>query len=514
MFLRSKRSRLIVASAFLSLMVFTLASCASTAQGETPSTEAVRYPPVEEREPVWVPVWAEEFDVDGLPNPAKWSFDTSGNTYGWGNDEEQYYSDSRPENCRVEDGKLIITALKEDMGGKEYSSARIHTRLKGDWKYGKISVRAKLPCGAGIWPAIWFMPTYSVYGGWPESGEIDLMEYFGVEPDHIQHNVHTGKRYHRLPEGGRGHKIPVGDAREAFHDYTLQWFEDRLEFWFDDTLTWTLPRQEEVDPGLWPFDQEFYLILNCAVNEGWGGDPTPIDDSIFPQEFIVDYVRVWQDDDGKPKTITVSESPGGRVVLDPPGGSYRVGDRVRIGALPAPGHVSRGWAGDIRSDSSALEIVMAHSISISPVFVPEDELIVNGDFTQGMARWNSWIDSSAAAADLVVDHRGLNAHVIKAGEAWQVQINQAIALKEGKTYRLSFRALASKKRSLRVALVQNYAPYGSIASASAALDSEVQQFSFDLANTGGDDPAARLEFDFGETTGDLTISNVSLRELE
>ena len=106
------------------------------------------------------------------------------------------------------------------------------------------------------------------------------MEYFGVHPEWIEHNVHTGKRYHRLPVGGRGQRIPVGNAREDFHSYTLQWFEDRLEFYFDETLTWTLPRQDLVDSGLWPFDQYFYLILNCAVNEGWGNDPTPIDDSI------------------------------------------------------------------------------------------------------------------------------------------------------------------------------------------------------------------------------------------
>ena len=261
-----KRSRLIVNSAFFTLFLLCLASCTSTASGDSAAPTATRYPPAPQGEPNWVLVWADEFTGTGLPDPAKWSFDTSGNSYGWGNDEEQYYTDSRLENCRVEDGKLIITARKEDMGGREYTSARIHTRLKGDWKYGKISVRAKLPRGAGIWPAIWLMPTWSVYGGWPASGEIDLMEYFGVHPDWIEHNVHTAKRYHRLPAGGRGHRIPVGSAREEFHTYTLQWFEDRLEFYFDDIHTWTLPRQERVDSGLWPFDQYFYLILNCAVN--------------------------------------------------------------------------------------------------------------------------------------------------------------------------------------------------------------------------------------------------------
>jgi beta-glucanase (GH16 family) len=124
-------------------------------------------------------VWSDEFDKPGLPDDSKWSFDTNGNASGWGNNEWQYYTAKKIENAVVEDGMLHIKAITESISDKQYSSARLVTKGKGDWLYGRIEVRAKLPGARGIWPAIWMLPTDWTYGGWPKSGEIDIMEHVG-----------------------------------------------------------------------------------------------------------------------------------------------------------------------------------------------------------------------------------------------------------------------------------------------------------------------------------------------
>ena len=140
------------------------------------------------------PVWSDEFDYTGLPDSARWDYDLGDGCpklCGWGNNELQYYTARRLGNARVENGRLIIEAHREDFEGRQYTSARLVSRHKGDWKYGRIAVRARLPRGRGVWPAIWMLPTHWKYGGWPESGEIDIMEHVGYEPDSVYSALHT-----------------------------------------------------------------------------------------------------------------------------------------------------------------------------------------------------------------------------------------------------------------------------------------------------------------------------------
>ena len=138
--------------------------------------------PIDQPNRVYQLVWSDEFDKNGLPDASRWSYDIDGNATGWGNNEAQYYTSNRLSNSEVKDGNLYITALKEDMGGKKYTSARLITKSKGDWLYGKVEVRAIIPDGRGMWPAIWMLPTDWEYGGWPSSGEIDIMENVGYDP--------------------------------------------------------------------------------------------------------------------------------------------------------------------------------------------------------------------------------------------------------------------------------------------------------------------------------------------
>ena len=239
-------------------------------------------------------VWSDEFDSAGLPDSTRWAYDLGDgcpDVCGWGNHELQYYTARRAENARVENGRLIIEARREAMGSKAYTSARMVSRFKGDWRYGKISVRARLPKGRGVWPAIWMLPTDWIYGDWPSSGEIDIMEHVGFQPDSVFGTVHTQAFNHTIgTQVGRAHFLP--DAARAFHEYSVEWTNAQITFLIDNQAYHTFANRG-TDYSAWPFDQRFHLLLNLAVGGDWGGK-MGVDDSIWPQRLEIDYVRVYQ----------------------------------------------------------------------------------------------------------------------------------------------------------------------------------------------------------------------------
>ncbi|MBL7826643.1 MAG: glycoside hydrolase family 16 protein [Saprospiraceae bacterium] len=239
-------------------------------------------------------VWSDEFNGSGLPDSTKWGYDLGDgcpNICGWGNNEKQYYSKNRLENSRVENGFLVIEAHRESIGSRNFSSARMVTKNKGDWRYGRIEVRAKLPHGKGIWPAIWMLPTSWEYGGWPRSGEIDIMEFVGYNPDTVFATVHT-EFYNHVKGTQKSLGIYSETLNSEFHVYAIEWDAKKIDFYFDQTKFSTFKNLGEGVNG-WPFDQKFHLILNIAVGGNWGGK-MGIDESIFPQKMLVDYVRIYQ----------------------------------------------------------------------------------------------------------------------------------------------------------------------------------------------------------------------------
>jgi beta-glucanase (GH16 family) len=218
-------------------------------------------------------VWSDEFNYTGLPDSTKWRYDMGDgcpNLCGWGNQELEYYT-SRPENARVENGSLIIEARKEEYAGSQYTSARLVSRGKGEWKYGRIEVRAKLPSGRGVWPAIWMLPVTHRYGGWPADGEIDIMEHVGYEPNHVYGSVHT-KTYNHIDGTQRTAGFMEFDNpfQQHFHTYVIDWTEERIAFLIDDIPYFTFPN-EQATYAEWPFDAPFYLIMNIAVGGRSGG---------------------------------------------------------------------------------------------------------------------------------------------------------------------------------------------------------------------------------------------------
>ncbi len=281
----------------------------------------------------WKLVWSDEFDYSGLPDPNKWGYDVG--NWGWGNNELENYVANRVENSRVENGTLIIEARRDWHDGIEYSSARLVTKNKGDWKYGRIEVRAKIPLGKGLWPAIWMLPTDWSYGDnyWPENGEIDIMENYalnGIKPYTSEGNVHTFSYNHTIGTNKGASINNLSNIENNYHTFAISWYEDRIDFDVDGQQYFSFAN--EGNWQAWPFDQRFHLILNVAVGGMLGTTPDP---NIFPKRMTVDWVRVYQESIGpEPTTGLVTAYhddiyKGHSIGLNV--GEYKMNDLIELG---------------------------------------------------------------------------------------------------------------------------------------------------------------------------------------
>lgn len=274
----------------------------------------------------WVLVWSDEFDGDSI-DPTRWEHEV--NCWGGGNGEQQCYVDAA-QNSFVQDGQLHIVALRGDTQGPAvndddpaydpndtsatlpYSSARLRTRDLGDWRFGRIEVRARLPFGQGTWPAIWMLPTARVYGGWAASGEIDIMEAVNLRVDgenRVHGTLHYGSYWPNNVYSGMEYTLPGGaDPAADFHDYAVEWELGEVRWYVDghhfatqrEDGWYTLYEDEQgqmvVGEGASPFDESFHLILNLAVGGAWAANVNAggVDESVFPQELTIEHVRVYQ----------------------------------------------------------------------------------------------------------------------------------------------------------------------------------------------------------------------------
>jgi len=267
------------------IMLFSACNSDSSDPDPSPNPDATPNPlpdPDPPAEPVLI--WEEEFDGTEL-NLANWNFELGDGCdqgiCGWGNNEPQLYTDT---NHEVKDGMLTIDILND---GGTYTSTRITTKDKVEFTYGRIEARAKLPVGTGVWPAIWMLGANIDDVGWPTCGEIDILEYVGKNPDEVFNSVHT--------QASSGNTIntkttSIPDIEEGFHTFAANWTSNSIEFYVDDELLYTYFPPTFTEEH-WPFNKDAYLILNTAVGGNFGGPD--IDDSIFPQEFIVDYIRIY-----------------------------------------------------------------------------------------------------------------------------------------------------------------------------------------------------------------------------
>ncbi len=229
-------------------------------------------------------VWEEQF-VGSQLDESIWNFELGNgcpNLCGWGNNELQVYTKN---NHFVKDGYLTIIAKKVD---GQYSSTRITTKSNKEFKYGRIETRAKLPIGKGIWPAFWMLGSNISEVGWPKCGEIDILEYIGKEPDVIFTSLHTQASHGNTINTK---KTKIETIEEGFHIYAVDWNEQKMDFFVDEKLVYTFNPQLK-NEDIWPFDKNFFIIINMAIGGNFGGPE--VDNSIFPQEFIIDYIKVYQ----------------------------------------------------------------------------------------------------------------------------------------------------------------------------------------------------------------------------
>ncbi|MGM0374967.1 MAG: family 16 glycosylhydrolase [Chloroflexota bacterium] len=265
-------------------MVCFLTACVSP---EEPMSDPTAEPEDSSERDGWELVWQDEFDLSYL-DTENWIYDTGAG--GWGNEELQFYTNSS-KNVRTQEGMLIIEARQENHHGNDYTSARIKTQTLHSWTYGRIEARMKLPTGQGIWPAFWMLGEDFPSAGWPDCGEIDIMENIG-DPWTIYGTVH-GPGY----SGGNGigsSATTSGDPlNEAFHTYAIEWQPDEIR-WYLDGIEYHTVTNADV-PGKWVFDHPFFIILNLAVGGEWPGYPDQT--TQFPQQLVVDYVRVYRDPD-------------------------------------------------------------------------------------------------------------------------------------------------------------------------------------------------------------------------
>ena len=243
----------------------------------------------------WTLSWSDEFArADGsAPDPSKWTIVTGGN--GWGNNESEYYT-ARPQNVQVQNGNLVITAVKEEYTGpdgvaRSYTSARLNTSTKFEQAYGRFEARIKIPSGQGIWPAFWLLGDDVQQARWPNCGEIDIMENIGREPSVVHGTIH-GPGYSGAKGIGAPFTISSGRFADDYHVYAVEWEPNEIRFYVDGSLYETRTPADLPSGTKWVYDHPFFIILNLAVGGRWPGNPDAT--STYPQKMLVDYVRVYK----------------------------------------------------------------------------------------------------------------------------------------------------------------------------------------------------------------------------
>jgi len=443
----------------------------------------------------WKLTWSDEFDGTDI-DTSKWTYDMgnwivgedgSAISAGWGNNEKEYYTDSS-DNSFVEDGKLIIRALKEETsdtyGSYDYTSAKLKTKGLFSQKYGRFEIRAKLPAGQGFWPAFWMLPEDERYGGWAASGEIDILEAWGSKPGITSGTIHYGGVWPNNTYQGSSYEFPNNSTFEDFHNYAVEWTPGKITWFVDGVEYNSLNNWYNQDsngerysyPA--PFDQEFFMVLNLAVGGWFDGDPT--DETDFPSQMEVDYVRVYEPSNGK------YDDP-----LEP---------EVTVEELPE----------DARTPLADGNYIFNGDFS-DPVQVNP---LADLDFGDG---WNLvYLDDFGGSGSVSVADNAAKIDITSAGsQDYSVQLIQLTTLGKGRYYELSFDAKASKPRDMKAKIGggadRGFSAYSG--NYSIALSDEYETYTYQFLMSDDTDTAARLEFNLGLSTEDVWIKNVTLKEI-
>lgn len=458
-------------------------------------------------------VWSDEFN-DGQINTGFWNFET-----GTTNDNIHFYT-AREENARITDGKLQIIALKEAYNGLQYTSALIQTKNKIGFRYGRIEARIKLPGTKGFVPAFWLLPEDNLYGWWPNSGEIDIMEHPTHEPENIYGTIHTQSYNYFTGTTPKGDVIEVSDSESAFHVYAVEWDENSIKFFVDNSQYFTYTKTSDY-PSVWPFDKPFYIILNLAVGGGWSGNPD--ESTVFPAIMEVDYVRLYQSvdefkitgpdfvlqssDESEYWAPLFSESTY-EWLIPAENASILWQDMNRIGI---------DWndaGGDIGLKITRGDQTYEYTYPV----VVSDNMIKNPGFEKGVKYWEkvSYPNSSAFETD--------NSDVSKSGNTirvdvnslgintWDIQLIQTgFSLEKGKRYEGSFQAKANDGMKISLAIINpvNYTLYFS---KTYNITTSWSEYTFAFTPSVNTD--AQMNIDLGHETGTLFMDEFNLYKVE
>lgn len=460
------------------LPVATSASSSSGNGGPTPTNDP------------WTLVWGDEFN-EGSIDPTKWTYDLGDgsqfNNPGWGNNEKQWYT-SDEKNAKVQDGNLVITARKEAVSGKEYTSSRLKTKGLFSKKYGKFEIRAKAPTGKGYWPAIWMLPENYEYGNWASSGELDIMEGWGSRPNTVAGTIHYGGEWPNNVYSGKEYVFPEGSTIEQYHTYSIEWEPGEIRWYVDGELFLTKNDWYSISNGQpannaypAPFNQEFHLLLNLAVGGNFDGDPTP--ETVFPKSMQVDYVRVYEltgREYREPVPVTLDKEP------------YLEGSKLAL---------------------------------------PDGNLVYNNNFTEqvpgddgmGIPNTSHWVLFKEPGADATVStvpiggHNFLKVNISNAGgNVYSVQPQAIVSVAKGRFYKLSFDAKTDVSRNISVKLTggesRGFAAYSP--ALKAELTSEMSHYETMFQMKDNSDIAARIEFNMGTNASPAWLGNVRLEEID
>ncbi|MCA0984272.1 carbohydrate binding domain-containing protein [Halobacillus yeomjeoni] len=452
----------------------------------------------------WSLVWNDEF-VTKTIDSSKWSYDTgnwlvdedgNGVSPGWGNNEQQYYTDSS-KNSFIDDGNLVIKAIKEkspvtdEYGSYDYTSAKLKTKGLFSKKYGKFEARMKLPEGQGYWPAFWMMPEDSVYGTWPASGEIDIMEAAGDDTSTIGGTIHYGQEYPLNTYRGKEYHFPEGEDYTGYHTYSVEWEPGEIRWYVDGELYQTLnnwfskgPDQAANYTFPAPFDQPFYMILNLAVGGWYGGnadETTP-----FPGKMKVDYVRAYE--------LT------GRDYKEP------VEPSTNLEPLPE------------EAKQPAEDGNLIYDTSYEKGFAIVDE---NTD-TMDETYWNfltlpDFGGQGSISTEVIDGTTFAKTEITQPGNAlWALQLIQKLSIGEGRSYKVTFDAKSDANRTIMTKVSggaeRGYANYSG--EQTIELTDTVQTYEYTFKHNQDNDLAARLEFNMGSvSTNPVWIGNVRIEEI-
>ena len=462
----------------------------------------------------WVKVWADEFNTPGLPDTNKWNYEVGMIR----NNELQYYT-KRSQNARIEDTTLIIEARKESYNGAKYTSASLHTKYKGDWQYGKIEVRAKIPTGNGTFPGIWMLPTDEEYGFWPNSGEIDIMENVGCYPDSIKTTVIFEGPGAQCWTNTNGAKFcyqekwtPFAAPYNKFYSYILEWTPDSLNYYVDTTKVFTYLRNGSTNFGSWPFNKHFYLDIDLAIGSAMAL-AKGLDTTLFPHQLIIDYVRVyqWQDTPG-PYTVTIKPAEGGSAVIDNPMSTYPDGTIIKITAKADSNYYFRYWYN--MGQINPLQFTVFENTTIQPVFYRYGEMILNGNFSEGLRDWSNiylYDTTNDKATQSIVNDEYVCNITQKANDWWQIGTEQGpITLTNNVTYQISFDAYCQSPAQMGLTLSKRYGDYSAYYTNLFTITTTKTHYTWNVTTANPTDTNCRLTFGVGNFLGNVYLDNISM----